>query len=71
MRSAMHPGDLPGEDYRSSVVSDVSSFEAIMEAADFVYALCGKALRSPGWAEVGKGLCNCHRCLVHPHPMVV
>ena len=54
LRSEVHPADLPGQEGHSDVVSDVASYHDITEAADMVYALCGKDLRAPGWAVVGK-----------------
>ncbi len=54
MRSEFHPGDLPHEDGRSSITTDVSSFRAISEAADVVFFACVKQLHGSGWAEVGE-----------------
>ena len=55
MRSDTHPGDLPREDGRSSIVSDISSYDDIAQAAAAVYNYCCKApLRVPGWAQIGR-----------------
>ncbi|KAL8849324.1 MAG: hypothetical protein Q9221_005675 [Calogaya cf. arnoldii] len=54
MRAEVQPGDLPAEDGRSIITNDVSSFRTITTAASVVYDMCGKSLKSPGWATVGK-----------------
>lgn len=54
MRSEVHPGDLPREERRSSVIQDVASFQEIKQAADMVSKMCNKSLRVPGWATIGK-----------------
>ncbi|KAL8657548.1 MAG: hypothetical protein Q9226_001808 [Calogaya cf. arnoldii] len=47
-------GDLPAEEGRSIITNDVSSFRTIVTAASVVYDMCGKPLKSPGWATVGQ-----------------
>lgn len=54
MRSDVYPGDLPREGARSAVLSDETSWLTIVSAAQNVWDYCGKVLRSPGWAQVGK-----------------
>ena len=54
MRSQVHPGDLPQEERRTSVIQDVASFEEIKQAAEIVSKMCTKSLRVPGWATFGK-----------------
>ncbi|KAL9012518.1 MAG: hypothetical protein Q9173_002731 [Seirophora scorigena] len=54
MRSDVYPGDLPREDGRSAVLSDETSYLAIVSAAQNVWDYCGKVLRVPGWAQVAE-----------------
>ncbi|KAI4087014.1 MAG: hypothetical protein LQ339_008969 [Xanthoria mediterranea] len=55
MRVEARPGDLPGEDDRSTITNDVSSFRTLGYVASKIYDKCGKPLKSPGWATVGEG----------------
>ena len=59
MRSDVDPDDLPNDEVHSLVLRDVSSYEDIAHAAEAVYNICGKGLRVPGWAQIGK-LCPKH-----------
>ncbi|KAL8856530.1 MAG: hypothetical protein Q9178_006845 [Gyalolechia marmorata] len=54
MRSEVPPGVLPAEDGRSTATNEVSSFREMGKAASLVYDMCGKSLKSPGWATVGE-----------------
>ncbi|KAL8727165.1 MAG: hypothetical protein Q9166_006202 [cf. Caloplaca sp. 2 TL-2023] len=54
MRSEARPGDLPAEEDRSTLSNDVSSYETLATAAGRIWDMCGKGLKSPGWATVGK-----------------
>ncbi len=54
MRVEARPGDLPGEDDRSTITNDVSSFRTLGYVASKIYDMCGKPLKSPGWATVGE-----------------
>ena len=56
MRSEVPAGVLPAEDGRSTVTNEVSSFREMGQAASVVYDMCGKSLKSPGWATVGESL---------------
>ncbi|KAL8921370.1 MAG: hypothetical protein Q9172_004063 [Xanthocarpia lactea] len=56
MRSEVPPGVLPAEDGRSTVTNEVSSFREMGKAASVVYDMCGKPLKSPGWATVGESV---------------
>ncbi|KAL8726107.1 MAG: hypothetical protein Q9181_006174 [Wetmoreana brouardii] len=52
MRSDVHPEDLPGEQGRSSVSKDVSSYKIVSEAASLVFDACVKRHGVPGWAQI-------------------
>ncbi|KAL8951036.1 MAG: hypothetical protein Q9222_002961 [Ikaeria aurantiellina] len=54
MRSDTHPGDLPWEGSRSPIISDISSYKEIAQVGDVIYNMCGKGLRSSGWASTGQ-----------------
>lgn len=54
MRSDVYPGDLPRGEGHALFERDVSSFEDIANAALAVFDFCGRSLRVPGWASVGK-----------------
>ncbi|KAL8682485.1 MAG: hypothetical protein Q9186_001432 [Xanthomendoza sp. 1 TL-2023] len=54
MRSDVQPGDLPAEDGHSTITNDISSYQAIGTAAARTWDMCGKGLKSPGWATAGK-----------------
>ena len=56
MRADTHPGDLPSERRRSTVLSDVSSYNEVAAAGYAVYSECGKKRRTVGWARVGESL---------------
>ncbi|KAL8710638.1 MAG: hypothetical protein Q9220_004862 [cf. Caloplaca sp. 1 TL-2023] len=52
VRSDVHPGDLPSEGSRSAYVGDVSSYKEIAQVGDVIYNMCGKGLKSSGWAAI-------------------
>ncbi|KAI4269729.1 MAG: hypothetical protein LQ337_007111 [Flavoplaca oasis] len=54
MRVEVRPEDFPAVDGRSTITNDVSSFKSIAHAASLIYDLCGKPLKSPGWASLGE-----------------
>lgn len=54
LRSDIREGDLPGEQGRSTILSDVTSYKAVFAAAGATYDYCGKGLHLPGWAQIGE-----------------
>ncbi|KAL8801738.1 MAG: hypothetical protein Q9182_004277 [Xanthomendoza sp. 2 TL-2023] len=52
VRSDVRPGDLPAADDQPSIANDISSYQAISSAAGRTWDMCGKGLKSPGWATV-------------------
>lgn len=59
MVSEVHSSDFPGAIEPSQLTSDVSSFRLVESAASEVYEICGKGMRVPGWAQIGKSRNAC------------